>query len=592
MTIDPLLPIGLVVVLLTCLFAWSIILEWRRPLRFKALRLLACAVAVLALGAIFIRPAFPGEDAHQTLLLTASYSQTVADSLRRALPQAVFYSLDAEKYRSAEVLSSYRQLFPGAASTYGFPADNGKTGMTGRLTGIVGEGLPSYALDSLQGGFFYLPSPLPNGITTLTLPRDLQRNKVAVVKGIFHTSHLPAWLTLSAPSGKLDSVQLLSIAGSFAFEFTPKVSGRVTYALTLTDSTGTSVREPVPLVVEEFVPLNILILQEYPTFELSHLKNYLADRGHRVAVRARLSQSIYRTEFINRIARALNPITPALLVEFDLLIADPSVLTQMPAMERSAVTTATRNGLGTLMVFNGVPQKFPSPEMLPVTFVTQSTDTVSVALHGRRLTLPATRLSPSQFRGFPVSTDRSRILSGYASVREGTTGFQLLRETYSLLLAGDSVSYGSLWSPLIDATARTRTATSAIHLTRAFPLRTDEPVNIEIVSRTTPSLYSDSMPVPVMEDPLIDGLWRATVWPGKSGWHALTNQTDTLSYFVFSHDEWQTLRIAQQQDATRVASTRPANPDALRTVSQPLSLIVFWIAFLLATGFLWLAPKI
>jgi hypothetical protein len=177
-------------------------------------------------------------------------------------------------------------------------------------------------------------------------------------------------------------------------------------------------------------------------------------------------------------------------------------------------------------------------------------------------------------------------------MREGTAGFQLLRETYALLLAGDSLSYGSLWSPLIDVTARARTASSAIRLPRAFPLRTNEPVPVELVSRNTPALFADSVAVPVAEDPLIDGLWHATVWPDESGWHALTTQTDTLSYYVFPSGEWESLRVAQQQAATRMASMRTPDTDALRFVSRPLSLIYFWIAFLLAIGFLWLAPKL
>jgi len=206
--------------------------------------------------------------------------------------------------------------------------------------------------------------------------------------------------------------------------------------------------------------------------------------------------------------------------------------------------------------------------------------------------LPATRLSPSHLAGSVVVTDKSRTLSGYATVREGTAGFQLLRETYALLLAGDSISYGSLWTPLIEATARTRTISSAIHLTRDFPLRINEPIAVELISDSTPSLYADSTIVPLAEDPLIDGLWHATVWPGESGWHALATQTDTLPYYVFPSGDWDAVRVAQQQDATRLASATAAAPDALRAVSRRLRLTVCWIAFLLATGFLWLAPKL
>jgi len=583
MTIDPLLPLWLTVVLLTCLFVWSTYIEWRRPLRFRILRLIACLVAVLALAVIFMKPSLPSQNTATNILLTSSYSPKVADSLRRAMPGATFYHLGAQKYRNSKALTSYRQLLSGSAATEGERLST--------IAGIVGDGLPSYALDSLGSGFFYLPSPLRDGITELSVPRELQRNKTAILQGSFQTSRVPAWLKLAGPSGKLDSIQLQQKTGTFKFEFTPRVSGKLKYSLTLADSSGSLITEQVPLNVDAFVPLNILILQ-YPTFELSHLKNYLADRGHLIAVRAELSRNIYRTEFANRPARALNPITPSLLDEFDLLIADPTMLAQMPAKERNAIVQAMRNGLGTLIPFDGAPRKFPPQDLLPATFAAQAADTVSITLHGRRLRMPATRLNPTNFTGTAVSKDKSRILSGTLPVREGAAGFQLLRETYALLLAGDSVGYGALWSPLIDATARARTSVSAIELENSFPLHVNEPVSVTLTSSATPTLLADSTSVPVIEDPLIDGLWHATVWPGEIGWHELGTQTDTTSYYVFDDSEWKTLRTARKQDENRIASARTATRDIMHAVSKPMPLMIFWIVFLLAIGFVWLAPKL
>ncbi|HTF18186.1 MAG TPA: hypothetical protein VK658_08950, partial [Chryseolinea sp.] len=317
MTIDPLLPVWLILVLLTSLLIWSIVIEWRRTLRYKLFRILACLVAMLSLGVIFLRPATPTPPDTQTILLTPSNSHTVVDSLLRAHSEAVLYHLGDAGYRNSQKLSSYRELFYAAAVPPSRRATTDRN--VGRMEAILGDGLPDYALDSIPGGFLYFPSSEPDGITRISLPyQNPQLNHTTTISGTYRSLDIPATLYFSGPGGKLDSTQLSSNTGPFSFSFTPRASGRMTYLLTLVDSMGTRIEERVPVTVDAYSPLNIFMLQDYPTFEMQHLKNFLSDRGHQIALRAQLSRNTYRTEFTNRSATSLNKITSLLLNTFDL----------------------------------------------------------------------------------------------------------------------------------------------------------------------------------------------------------------------------------------------------------------------------------
>ena len=632
MTFDPLLPVWLIASLLAALLVYSVIIEWRRPLRFLALRLISCVIAVASLAFIILRPSVKAVSSSDVVLLTNGFSEHVADSLRRAFPHATFYHLGEKGIKNSVKLSSYRDLFNSAAGSdrkANYHAANDRGGsklsssasinLPGDIVAIAGDGLPSYALDSIHGGFHYFPSEEIDGITSIEMPQRLTTHEVATISGKYQISNTGNMLYFSGPAGKIDSLTLNAPGGKFSFEFTPRTAGRVTYSLSIKnihqnsspaidskqdsaetkDSLQYLTSDVVPLFIEPFAPLNILLLQDYPTFEMQHLKSFLSDRGHKIAMRAQLSRNIVRTEFANRQSVSLNRLTVPLLDEFDVLIVDPSTLSNLSPPEREAVETSLNDGLGLLAVYGGEPSRALPKELLPFTFTLVSSDTTSVLLHGRRYTLPVARLKPASNQGkrqpvepVTLSGDASRILSGYAPVRKGMAGFQLLRETYSILMAGDSVGYGQLWSPLLEGVARPGESRAPVQLRNEFPAVTNEPLQFNVMAGTTPALFADSTQISVAEDILIDDVWHATVWQDRKGWHEVSTEEETLSYYVFNDGDWKALRTNEQKYATSRASLRPSITGNQSAGTRPASLTPFFIVFLLAAGFLWLAPKL
>lgn len=594
MTFAPLFPLWIVLSAATALLAFMLTIEWRRPLRLRVARCAACVIAVASLTTILLRPGHWTTHDEKAIILTSSYRQTIVDSLTSLHRDAAIYHLGTTPYRHSSPLNSYRDVLPSKGSTP-TTADNASSSSNpvGSVIAIVGNGLPTFALDSLPHGFMYLPAPPEDGITAITYsPRELQVGQPVVVSGRYHIQKPPVTAYFIQPSGKKDSVSLATPRGTFSFDFIPRTSGQLTCRLVLSDRDGKRIEETLPLTIAPFRPLNIILLQSFPTFEMQHLKNFLSDRGHRISMRAQLSRNTYRTEHINRPAQTLNKITASLLDECDLVIADPGVWKDLSQQERSIVSTALRNGLGVMTHFDGIPQKLTSDELLPFSFSRVSTDTVSVIIRGKRHTLNAVPLTPVKFNGTSTLSAAGRSLSGYVPVRQGMSGFQLMRETYSLLLTGDSVSYGALWSPLIEALARPHDKADAITIQNTVPVYANEPIEIQILSETTPALFADGVPITVTEDVLIDDVWHARFWSDRKGWHQLYTESDTTSLYVFDAPDWSAIRQAQQQTAHFDASRRSSTIAASPRVAAPWPPTAFWLFFLLSMGFLWLAPKL
>lgn len=197
----------------------------------------------------------------------------------------------------------------------------------------------------------------------------------------------------------------------------------------------------------------------------------------------------------------------------------------------------------------------------------------------------------------PITQKDGRILSGYRYSGFGKIGFQLLHETYRIRLEGNVDDYAAVWSALIERTARTRNEMFRAKLRTLFPYYTDEPLSVEIISSgAQPTLYSGRISLPITEDVVIDNLWLGKSWADEAGWHQFLIQEDStqLNYFVSANDDWKTLRIANQIKANKLVQASNGESHAMvkNYEEQAVSALLFYLLFLFAAAFLWLAPKI
>lgn len=580
MNFNALLSPVLVISLLVPITVFLLWMEARRTFRFRFLRILSAGMMMLALAAILLRPSFTVDKPGDVLLLTPGFEKEKVDSVLTLNPGLVVkYLTGAQPHVHSTIVRTSDEL----------------RDMADRIRFLAGYGLKEAELEHLRGkSFSYIPSALPEGITAISIPEKMVSNRRYPVEGIYNGTPAASKIILSGPGGREDSVTVRG-KGPHAFHFSyhARRAGNIMYELIVADSLGNRVIEKLPLKVGEAKPLNILFIQSYPAFETQYLKNFLAQKNHRLVLRYQLSKHAVRYEYANRPPVSMNAISRNTIKEFEVIVTDNDALEKLSPAERTIVLDEIENGgLGLLNLQGSVPKNIKPTDVFPFDVFRVKTDTAEIMGDSRRFILPAIPLRVSPAASVTeLIKNKSGILTGYGYRGAGKIGFQFLKETYRLSLSGDSVAYSEIWTPLIEQIARPEQEPYSIDITSPFPRYPDEPLHLEVISSgQKPAVANDSITVPLKEDVLLDDVWHGTVWPGNSGWHWL----NTLPYYVSEDGEWKTLEIANRMNATRLVAVtgNTSTPAGMIKEEKEIPPLLFYTLFLLAAGFIWLAPKL
>lgn len=572
-------PVWVIVIatLAMIVFAW---LEIARRQRLLPLRLVAVFIAIGALACLALNPHRSAEKSSDIILLTAAFDSQTLDSLVSAHGAAQVYKLADVAGAPNATLINYREL----------------NDLRGNIH-LLGQGLPEYMLDYLEGkAVLFYPANPSAGITGLDLTRVYTANRVNTLNGTYYATGNRI-LKLQAGGLALDSVQLKKGMHRFNLSFTPKAAGQYVYTLAENDSLGNVLtREPLPVDVKPQQPLSILFLNNFPTAEIRFLKNYLETQQHKLTLRYTISKDRYRTEFVNTKQETISRITEPILKNFDLVITDASSLASLSGQERNAIEQAIASGLGMLTVIDN-----PAPATAVLKFLhcnvnNVKSDSASIIINHTRLKFPATAVAvASGDRQTSLLEDTNgRVVSGYVQHGFGKNGFSLLSNTFSLQLSGQAETYATLWSDMISVLARKEQKPYDLAWLTSFPVYPDEPIEFQITSASgKPTVLIDSVEVPVSEHSLVHHVWYGKFWAGRAGWNSLTilQSTNTYNFFVSQPGEWNSLRVAHQQKAMQkmISAQRDEQKEVVR---QAIPRALFFVLFVLAAGFLWLAPKL
>lgn len=581
LTFQPVFSMWLILLGALLLLMFLIWKEINRKNRFLAGRISAVILMIATITLWLLQPTTPVlTDSTSIILLTKNYDRAKADSLNKKYPTHKFLRThDAVDFKDASELMPYE-------------LDDHKND----IVFILGDGLPYYEQEKIISTYSYIPSKPPVGIIQLNVPNSIQVNHTATISGTVNIQGKTT-LILEEPGGGKDSVVLTGTgAKPFSLSFQTQQTGLFRYAVSLRDSLTTKTEGQLPIEVTPEKKMNILFVQKYPSAEVRYLKNFLSEKGNALIVRSQISKNDFHYEFSNRESARIDRLTSESLNEFDLLIMDSESLSGLSASELKSLEQSTKEGLGVIILMNDADLKSKLP-LLNASLKTHAHDTVHLLMKSQNIVLPALPVSVLSGSSITaVTTSAARVLSGYRHEVAGKVGFQLLHETYRLLLEGKTTEYSTLWSPLLESIVRLKAERFKIQLTNSFPYYQDEPLAVQVISsKDGPELKNNTTLLPLQEDVLIDDYWHATTWTGKPGWHSLTTQDSTAHhYYVSSENEWSTLRIANQQrkHLSHASSYITKRESTLTTEHKPISPLWFFAIFLMASGFLWLAPKL
>lgn len=538
-----------------------------------ALRSGIAFVAIVSLALIALRPAVSySTDARSVVILTTGYNQDVLDSLENAVkPEVIRYVKGKGLFPPGNV---YDQAF------------------------VLGEGLlpdDLWQLDDLSVEL--IPGEKPEGLVKIKHSRKVTSGDPVWIKGLYRdTGNAGKMITLETSAGNaLDSVSVVEKEAWFELSSETKAEGGFLYYVTVKDSMGQQVaKEPVPVIVEKEMPLKVLILNTFPTFEIKYLKNFLAEEGHVLTVRNQISRGKYTYEYLNGSLARTPLFSEEILQEFDLIILDAPSLHELPDRHlRSIEDVVRRAGVGVFVLpaenlFEGA-----GPKRLSLQFLKQNDG--KVLLEGQSVEKYKYRIK-EQFALGTIHEFDGLLLSANVMTGAGRVGTTVLKDLWSLKLQGQEEAYRKLWVAMIEETARN---TGASYEWRpvsriTFPL---QPFHFELrTSIDGPVVFSDSTQLPLAQDVDLPFLWQGTAWPEHSGWHEITLEQDSSAvfhYYVQATGAWQAAVSEQTIMRNQQRAGRAGVSEAQRQEkSKPVDLIWFYLIFAFSIGYLWLAPKL
>lgn len=568
-------PICFIALLVWLVFLWKERSDFGKQ-RFY-LKSAVSLISVIAVVLIALKPMISSsKDSSQMVLLTNGYEETQVDSLIKTNKGLTVesYVAGSSIYKNDDAPSS---LF------------------------VLGEGLKSFDLWQLDS----IPSILiegntPTGITRLKYNSSYTVGDLEIIKGIYSNGSRGHKLILQGPSGiALDSVELTTEATQeFQMTLDSKISGNYLFNVLEKDSVGKTItKDPLPVTILKQDPLKILIINGAPTFETKYLKNFLANEGHEVAVRSRLTTSRYKFEYFNLKIKPVIGFTEKKLEIFDLVIIDANSLRNLSRTGRSALETSIRdNGLG-LLIQPENSYFTASFQLSPFSFTSEKSNDASIE-EWPKITIGK---HPFRFKAEtriePILNSNSKTLSAYKRIGSGRIGTTLLQNTYDLVLNGRSATYRYLWAKTIKSLSK-RGRPTVEWSSNGIVGYKDEPFKFQLRTSLNEPIVNtnDESTIPMRSHMDISTLWEGTSFPREIGWQKFNVQQDTtatFSFYVTDTTHWRSLNTYRTIKANKRHLTNTNVIDSMPNKSFSLiNPIWFFIIFTLGIGYLWLAPKL
>jgi hypothetical protein len=590
-------------VLTGCLLlgAGLLLAAWRRPdQRRRVPRLLASALLPVALWLAAYPPQRAGPLTPMAgILLTEGYQPDTLRQLRQRLG-------------AGTPVWSYGVPAPAGARPLGSLLALAERRPALRLLHLLGHGVPVADLLALgQLPIKQHQAPAFSGFREAQWSPSLRLGQPLEVAGavVGPSGGGPVWVSLRLAGAGRDSVRLPAAGGAFRLRGVPKVAGLLRATLVLRQAGRVLATEPVPVEVGPAERPAVLLLAAVPSFEFKFLKNSLAAQGRAVALRIPVSRGLVQTEFLNQPAQPLDHLTPALLSQYKLAVADAATFAALPAPESQTLQAAVRAGrLGLVVLAEAAPLPGSVPGRAVFGVVAQPTTGVAAtpqllawanAPAGLKAPLPA-RLQPSAALR-PLATGAGGQLAAASSrVGLGTVVVSTVAETFRWALGGQAAAYDSFWSRLLDAATPPPAPAATWQLATRWP-RPQYPLALRLAGALPPAAALPTVrplaggpaaPLPLRQDTRLPEWSTAQYWPGRPGWHEVRGP-GRYSFFVFDSAAWRGPELAER---ARALAERPATArlggEAAGSGQLPWPVGWFFGLFLVAAGFLWLEEKL
>lgn len=566
-------PVIFIGVVLWFLFVWK---EWRKPL--SKLFVTSCLISLLtiiAIAMLALKPKVGSLSNSVGVVLTDFYQEEQLDSLMKVEKDLKLYQYQ-ENLSIQSKLDSLRTIY------------------------VLGDGIAPYDFWQFENrSVSYLSNEVPKGVTNINYKQINYVGEFMIVRGNYNVPQEKNSIVLEDASGKAQDSVVFEKNGSsnFVLKLPLKSKGKFVYQLVEKDSVGTILsKNNIPIHVVEKQNLQILILNDFPSFETKYLKNYLSSLGHKLVVRSQITKGRYKFEYLNTERTPIYTLNRANMQNFDLLIISSNAYRYLSKQTKKDIKNAVYlDGLGVFLQPDASLFRL-SEESTNLKF--QPTLNSEIVLNGfSNQTWDTYRYS---FVDGPriekIHFNSNQIASAYKRWGNGRIGTTLIQNTFQLQLAGKQELYRDFWSEIISKISKEKTIAAKFNFSSMFPLK-DEPLRFELNSSYEhPNvLQANGNLIPLKQDIDIPSKWEGVIYPLSEGWHELRLKNDSIStatMYVTDSISWTALRRHEK----RLANIRLFNNKTIVADEkvQYKSINPFWFfaIALLGMGFLWLRPKL
>ncbi|WBL21096.1 hypothetical protein [Zunongwangia sp. HRR-M8] len=535
------------------------------------LRILVAILAIGSLLGIALKPAYlRTKTKSKAVILTEGYSKVTYDSLKKQYPK-----IKTIEYNAGDFIQ---------------PAVHDVSKIY-----VLGYGLQDYDFFQFKNRqVVFLPAKLPSGIDRIVYNEELFEGEKLQIRGHYNQAIKANKIYLKDFTGSIvDSAALEKT--DFSLKTNTKVAGCFLYRLEIRDSLGRKINEePLPVKIKNTEKLKILIINNFPSFETRHLKDFLAEEGHQVSIRSKLTRERFKYEYLNTDKKSFSEISKASIEHYDVLILDAQTFNRISGNKKLLLLEAIRNeGLG--LFIQQTEDNFQ--QKLFLNFETELDRNLGINW------LESTDISiskfPYQFKNSPEVyplVENAEGVSVYKYMGRGRIGTSVLQKTYELILKGHQEIYQKLWSETLRTLAKRKQKLVEWEKSTLFSM-VDEPLNIKLQTRIEEPQLNDAFgnSIPLLEYPDLKNTYQATVYPVNIGWNRLELVKDSLlsyQFYVFNDTLWKTKEAREISKRNIDYFKNDLKGDSKTKYYEPINLWFFFIVFMAASGFLWLHPKL
>ena len=475
---------------------------------------------------------------------------------------------------------------------------------TGRIIEVYGTGV-NRALPEGYRWINRLKEP-GDGILIDEAPNQVDTGTEFRISGRLITQAGIDSISLYRDGGRIDTLPVES-DGSFSFQDRLWIEGPALYHLEA-QGADTLQREPWQIRASEPAPLSVAVMLYSPSFEMTHLAEWLGNSGHHLAMRTRVGKDRFRFDDINEPpSDAVNLIDD--LSAFDLLILDPREVSELQQEVILATQRAVEKGLDILLLppsdngedeWQQVMESFSGNgiELTPITRIEERQWTPDIfdernVLNSR---LPLLNYDYISYGADAIPLgffEGTRPVAIRLPAGQGSVSSHLFYQTYRWKLSGEFEHYTRFWADYIDQIITIEApyvefGPMVPSLNRQMVLTTS---NSELEVRNIARGRRHT--IPLMSGDQHFGVSYGYFWPRSAGWHQAESAGTSRWFYVYD-EAWSFNDAYRRYMQTKqdIESSSVAEADGRRADNAWIPNWAWLIGFLLLQSVLWIERKL